>query len=1352
MDNSLPPLERALLEAIAVSMVYITRTQMTKALRSLGHKTPRGTVLSSAALAEPYAVLEQRGLVDRTGTCPRELEDAITLVLVEAGVYGRIAKAVAAASPLKQERTYGGEPDWRARGPDHFAREIRICLLGADWEGALRWHREALTTYDARYGFLSRAVLEPLSLPWLDALPGALARPLLQERLSRACRDLESVDDLVQRASSRLSEEDDPSLRQALAEYLVLAGRFDETDALLADGASAASLSLEGLRLFIDGCFDAAVARWEEALVQHRKEAGTRSAVLCDRAAPFFPLALVAAGSLDRAAQIARALERADDDDDGVAETVLDAVKARGGQEIYWSEYGEGPDDPVHALVTFLARRAADKPLGDARTARARQLAERAEAAGMRWLARELSALLDHPSDPRGVPGVPLAAGLGPIPKWRRRLTNLLALTPSVAKPSAAPARSAGTQRLAWFINNTGRGGAHVQPKLQKNGKRGWTAGRPIALERLHGHPEDPDLLSDHDRRALAHLERDVYYSRGYPNETYSFAYPEVFVALEGHPLLFDGDSGAPATLTRVQPTARIESKGGTVHITIHPPMRSSAHTVERLGDGRFRLVVYTEPQRAIAAVIGKELSIPASLHDELAAATKLLSSAFPVASTADAATDPETDLPVVEGASEVRVLLEPEGDGLAVQLRVRPWTGGPAFRPGAGGGSIRHTRDGQPVLVQRDLDAERRSAAELLQSCPSLQGAGDLAAGDGLIPDRGDALRLLDELRSRLEASPIEWPSGRSWELTRLADEALGMELERVGDWFRASGRLAVDEGLVLDLQELLRRREAWRGRFLDLGGDRFAALDEQLARRLQRLLLLAEESEGDRVRFHRLAVPALVDVIEGLGARTDADWAERVAALTPSEEQLTLPSTLRAELRPYQLEGVRWMATLSLWGAGACLADEMGLGKTVQALALLAMRAADGPALVVAPSSVVPGWANEAARFVPSLRVAALGSDDRGAQVAGLGPRAVLLCSYSLLANEAELLSSVRWGTIVLDEAQAIKNPSTARAGAAFALQADARIALTGTPVENRPLDLWSLFRFLNPGLLGSLPEFKARFGDPIERASDAEARVALGALARPFVLRRRKAAVLPELPSRTERILPVELSVPEATLYEALRREAVESLSEDDGVPAILGWLTKLRLASCHPQLVGAAGPSAKLAAFLELATTLIEEGGRALVFSQFVRHLALVRAELDARGMSYQYLDGSTPMAARQAAVEAFEAGQGDLFLISLRAGGTGLNLTSADQVIHLDPWWNPAVEDQASDRVHRIGQQRPVTIHKLVAAGTIEEQILALHHRKRELADALLAGADAAAGLSAGQLLELVRGGPVGVGS
>ena len=507
-------------------------------------------------------------------------------------------------------------------------------------------------------------------------------------------------------------------------------------------------------------------------------------------------------------------------------------------------------------------------------------------------------------------------------------------------------------------------------------------------------------------------------------------------------------------------------------------------------------------------------------------------------------------------------------------------------------------------------------------------------------------------------------------------------------------------------------------------------------------------------------MAALALRDFAEGTALDADAGWrAQRERLSDAAAFEPELPSTLKAELRPYQRDGFRWLARLARWGAGACLADDMGLGKTVQTLALLLDRAPGGPALVVAPTSVVANWLDEARRFAPTLNaVACTGSAaSRARLIERAGPFDVVVTTYGLLQNDAGALSAIDWHSAVLDEAQAIKNPATKRARAARDLKAGFRLVTTGTPIQNNLMDLYSLFAFANPGMLGSTEHYRRHFASPIERDADPAARARLRRLIAPFVLRRLKTEVLDDLPPRTEITLHVELSPAEAALYEALRQRAVEDLAAmmalgsgagaGDGRLEILAHLTRLRLACCNPRLVqdgGAAPASSKLATFAETLDELLANRHKVLVFSQFVMHLKLIEEHLAGAGIAYQYLDGSTPARARAERIAAFQAGRGEVFLISLKAGGTGLNLTAADYVIHMDPWWNPAAEDQASDRAHRIGQTRPVTIYRLVAKGTIEEQIVALHHHKRDLAERLLEGADAPARLDAAELLNLLR--------
>jgi SNF2 family DNA or RNA helicase len=425
---------------------------------------------------------------------------------------------------------------------------------------------------------------------------------------------------------------------------------------------------------------------------------------------------------------------------------------------------------------------------------------------------------------------------------------------------------------------------------------------------------------------------------------------------------------------------------------------------------------------------------------------------------------------------------------------------------------------------------------------------------------------------------------------------------------------------------------------------------------------------------------------------------------------------------------------------GLGGILADDMGLGKTLQAITALR-----GRSLVVAPTSVLFNWKNELARFRPKLRVALYYGPTRSLA----RDVDVVLTSYALLRLDIKELTGQRWDTVVLDEAQAIKNPDSQTARAAYALQGDFKLSLSGTPVENRLEELWSQMHFVNPGLLGSRSDFNDRYAKPIEQGEPGAA-PRLRERVAPFVLRRLKREVAPELPPRTEVVLRCELSDAERAIYDVVRaasmRDVVDKLTQGQGnVMQALEALLRLRQVASHASMVPggeAVTQSAKVSLLVDKLEEAVADGHKALVFSQWTSLLDRVEGPLNEAKLPFTRLDGSTPD--RGAVVARFQAEDGPpIMLVSLKAGGTGLNLTAADHVFLLDPWWNPAVEDQAADRAHRIGQDKPVMVYRLVAQDTVEERMLELQARKRSLADAALSGGDAALGLTRDDLLELL---------
>jgi non-specific serine/threonine protein kinase len=555
--------------------------------------------------------------------------------------------------------------------------------------------------------------------------------------------------------------------------------------------------------------------------------------------------------------------------------------------------------------------------------------------------------------------------------------------------------------------------------------------------------------------------------------------------------------------------------------------------------------------------------------------------------------------------------------------------------------------------------------------------------------------------------------------------------------DWFDVQavvnyGELAVS---LKDLRQAIRKRE----KYIKLADGTIGALPPEWVARYRHLLGLGED-RGDALRFSKSQITLLDQLLADADrARVDKEFERRRDKLRSFEriEPQALPRGFVGELRPYQKFGYDWLHFLKEYGFGGCLADDMGTGKTIQTLAFLqsiSEREPDAPAsLLVMPRSLLFNWQREAERFTPELQVYVHADQGRSDDHEEFGAYDLVLTTYGTMLRDVELLRKYRFNYVILDESQAIKNPLAETSKAARLLRGAHRLVLTGTPVENTTLELWSQFAFLNPGLLGNLDYFREEFANPIERGQDADTAQFLRRMVFPFILRRTKDQVAPELPPRSERVIVSDMEPAQRKLYNKQRdyyRALLLGLIDGDGMNdarmKILEGLLRLRQLCNHPRLVDEKfkGPSGKFELLLDTLDTLRAEGHRALIFSQFVQMLSLVREALDARGIPYAYLDGQTRD--RQRVVDSFQNDDSlPFFLISLKAGGVGLNLTAADYVIHIDPWWNPAVEMQATDRTHRIGQDKPVFVYKLVVKDSVEEKILQLQEHKRELVEQVI---------------------------
>ena len=904
--------------------------------------------------------------------------------------------------------------------------------------------------------------------------------------------------------------------------------------------------------------------------------------------------------------------------------------------------------------------------------------------------------------------------GLGQRSDWELWLSALRTRGQASQPAAGKTAKAAVSYRMAWHLDE-----GTPLPVKEKQLRDGWSASS-ITWRTLMNKP--PDFLTEQERVVLGKVRR---YKDSW-GEHFAFGV-EAFRALVGHPNLYY--KGKPCRLETVPLQLKVFRHGKNLRVETVPELQPGREfAVFPVDSACMGLCEVTPAQQALLALTQQAVAIPLEAKEQLLDSLSPWMDKVEIALASDLVAEQEGDsLPLVR--------LQPLGEGLHFEVGVRPaGPDGPFFTPGRGTPTFNLKVNSSSHFYRRNLEREALENQKLWQDCSALQNQTSLD-----LPDLEEALELLLQLQECKVR--LEWPAKKSWSLKALQrKQGLSLKALQDGEWFEIRGQVKVDESLQLEVQRLLELARNARGRFIQLEPGQFLALTSEMKQRLSALDDLVEVHKK-KVRLSRLAVTTLAE----LGVEGDEAFAQTLEQFQQAESyNARIPGALQAELRDYQIEGYRWMARRAKAGAGCCLADDMGLGKTMQALALLVKEARQGPHLVVCPTSVCGNWVSQIERFAPTLQVVSLEGKQRSQQLDKLEGGCVALCSYRILMQDIDLLQKVAWNVVVLDEAQFIKNPHSKTARAAFCLPARTRLATTGTPIENRLLELWSIFHFLNPGLLGSLTSFQRRFETPA-LSGQASPRQRLRRLVAPFLLRRTKSQVLAELPARTDISLEVELSPKERALYEHLRQQAMDSAQEEQGHLQLLAHLTRLRQACCHPQLVQPeALGSAKFETFFELAEELRDGRHRALVFSQFVELLQLLRKELDERGWSYLYLDGSTPAAQRPQLVDQFQEGETDLFLISLKAGGTGLNLTAADYVVHLDPWWNPAAEDQASDRAHRIGQTRPVTVYRLVAKDTLEERVLQLHTHKRELAQQVLEGRESEVRLNARELMELLR--------
>lgn len=1169
-----------------------------------------------------------------------------------------------------------------------------------------------------------------------------------------------------------------------LAEQYLYQMRFDDFERIhSAQDNTCYGLQLQGAYCFLTGQNQQAISYFEQAMLAKNKLAKRKKQYLNEVLGYFYKLALMIAGNQGEASHFSTALQQVEFEESDrkvnsdfyqLGRNVNKPISCLSGGEKYnihieYSNVEEDIDYFCHQLIYFnylLAHVWCNQTQGSACAKLAHIYQDKFKQLDYLLFAefcQQLAASFSNAKPVNQTKLLDITTQITVKAQWDLALDKLIALNPSNTPTDKKETPNKPT-RLIWeLVDGYGH---NLQAREQKSNKNGWSKGRVVALKRLKEETESFDYLTDSDKKLCRMI--NVYQNWGYYSKTeYALQGLSALLAATGiNNLYLANELDQAIELTQREPELLVNQQGEQLCLSIadlsehfEEDETQATYTLKALSDTHYQLTVFTSEHLKVAEIIGESgLLIPVSAKQKALAGISAIAPFLNIQSDIE---ELDTGLETHDCDPNLVINIQPVEGGLSFTCVVMPFgENGPAFVPAVGNASITTDIKGKRIATQRDLVREEVLMDELDNACPVFL---TMSANVLVESDLQHALETLEQLESASTQNTFDlvlrWPKGKKLSLTSTFDSAhLQLAVSKKSEWFDMSGSLQVNNEQVIELRKLLELVSTSNGRFIQLDNEQILALSEELRHKLDQINQVTDDG-----KFHPLASLQVEQATTGMRMKTIHAWDNQTLKMHQANDiKPTVPSTFQGQLRDYQIAGFDWASRLAHWGAGACLADDMGLGKTLQALAVLLARASQGPSLVIAPTSVCFNWQQEALKFAPTLNIKifsdATSTLQRDELLKSLHPFDCVIISYGLLQRESEILQQVHWHSIVADEAQALKNPLAKRTKAAFALKADFKMITTGTPIENDLTELWSLFRFINPGLLGNVKRFGERFALPIENAKEDKlaahkASQGLRTLIQPFILRRMKNQVLTELPPRTEINIPVEMSPKEQAFYEALRLNAIDNISQtgqqanaNEQRIKMLAELVKLRQACCNPKLVMAESniPSAKLAALDELLEELRLNNHKALIFSQFVGHLQLIKQHIEAKGFSYQYLDGSTPQKQRQTRVNAFQSGEGDVFLISLKAGGSGLNLTAADYVIHMDPWWNPAVEEQASDRAHRMGQKRPVTIYRLITQNTIEEKIVGLHQHKRDLADKLLSGNETVTKLSVDDMLNLLK--------
>ncbi len=1371
--------EQTVLQLLSVVYEPAHTTLIVSCLRKLEVTSPRGNRPTAASINHYIEKFQAAGFITSARQCDPDIVEFLSREAIGDGTFKRFAEAVRNEAPVSYYYGKWTTRCWRAM------REMRIGIYSQNFEmidSALQFLDSQCNEIITPLPPAVQVVTSPFDPGWFRTLPASFQFFLLNHILRYGQAQLVNFPEIIDyleddKEFANLSDDERLPFQRLLLDHYILQGSIGAAEAILHRRSdSFTGTGAEGTIAFLKGDFSHALELFHHDLAQLQELSGSEEIAFFGIHGLFHILAEIR--DRDRstlykvAHQISIALSQFEDSEESEAYGYLASLVDSQPQQ-YSSDLGiellaKQPPHSLAVLFGSLVQYWLNASLDPEIEPLVKGCFNEARLNNYLFCSFHLAELLARITPDPGeyqdyLRELSSSSGLAPFldilepeEPWKRSLQALINISSSAGREGPEP-----DSRLGWLIAYE-NGTISAHPREQKRSADGqWSKGRPISLARLHGSSKLA-FLTLQDRKICKAISKE---DSGDSQPHYSFDLEKLLPSLVGHPFLFLAQSPSiPVEFVSGEPELLVEERDALLTVRFSLPITANNVTLQQETPTRFKVVRINENHRRIAQITGQDgLSVPIEASEQVLTAIGNISSFMTVHSAiaADASITTSQDISLVEADSTIYMHMLPYGSGFRLEMFVKPFKEGNHYlKPGQGVENMMAEVGGKRLQTRRNLAEEERKAQDIEEMCPILDLAIDMEQENDRewhLYDPDDCLQALMELQEISDRVIIEWPEGEKLTVTHKPTfKNLNLKIRtNRQNWFGISGELVLDQERVIDLKDLLTRIDNSSGRFIQIGEGQFIALTQEFRKRLEELNSFSSDQPAEKeneVLIHPLAALPLEKLVGEAQTKVDRGWKHQLDKIKESRVfKPELPSTLQAELRDYQLEGYNWLSRLAHWGVGGCLADDMGLGKTIQSLAIILQRATKGPSLVVAPTSVSTNWLSEVSRFTPTLNIKQLTAKDRAETIAGLGKFDLLITTYTLLQQEVDNLAKITWQTIILDEAQAIKNAATKRSQAAMALNGAFKLITTGTPIENHLGELWNLFNFINSGLLGTNHQFNERYAIPIERYNNRDARLKLKKLIRPFILRRIKSQVLEELPPRTEVTLEVTMSAEEMHFYEALRQNALEILERAGNNSKgrhlqILTEIMKLRQACCNPRLISRDTriASSKLEIFSSVIEELIASRHKALVFSQFIGHLDIIREYLDRQNITYQYLDGGTSSRQRKERVEAFQAGEGDLFLISLKAGGLGLNLTAADYVIHMDPWWNPAVEDQASDRAHRIGQTRPVTIYRLVCKNTIEEKIVTLHQEKRDLADSLLEGTDMSGRLSSAELINLIR--------